>query len=69
MTRILGMGVGAIYLVIAFGAFRRASAGWSEGHADLGFWWTVIAVLLTIAALGALVGTWIHTRARTRTSH
>lgn len=62
MTRILGMGVGAIYLVIAFGAFRRATAGWSEGHADLGFWWTVIAVLLTIAALGALIGTWLHTQ-------
>lgn len=56
------MGVGVIYLVIAFGAFRRASAGWSEGHADLGFWWTVIAALLMIAALGALIGTWIHTR-------
>jgi len=64
MTRILGMGVGAIYLVIAFGAFRRATAGWSEGHSDLGFWWTVIAVLLTIAALGALIGTWLHTQRR-----
>lgn len=65
MKRILGMGVGAIYLVIAFGAFQRATDGWSEGHSDLGFWWTVIAVLLAVAAMGALVGTWIHTRART----
>ena len=29
---------------------------------DVGFWWTVIAVLLAIAATGALVGTWIHTQ-------
>lgn len=62
MKRILGMGLGVLYLVIAFGAFSRASAGWAAGHADLGFWWTVVAVLLTIAALGALIGTWIHTQ-------
>jgi len=62
MKRILGMGVGVVYLVIAFGAYRRASTGWDAGHADLGFWWTVIGVLLTVAALGALIGTWIHTR-------
>lgn len=62
MKRILGMGVGVIYLGIAFGAFFRASAGWSAGYNDLGFWWTVIAVILAIAAGGALIGTWIHTR-------
>lgn len=61
MKRILGMGVGVLYLGIAFGALRRASEGWDTGHADLGVWWTVVAVLLTIAALGALIGTWIHT--------
>jgi len=61
MKRILGMGVGVVYLGIAFGAFSRASAGWASGHEDLGFWWTVIAVVLAIAAGGALVGTWIHT--------
>ncbi len=62
MKRILGMGVGVIYLGIAFGAFSRASAGWDDGHSDLGVWWTVIATFLTIAALSALVGTWIHTQ-------
>jgi hypothetical protein len=62
MKRILGMGVGVLYLVIAFGAYSRASAGWEAGQGDIGFWWTVIAVLLTIAALGALIGTWIHTQ-------
>ena len=62
MSRIFGMGVGILYLGIAFGAFRNASAGWEAGHSDLGFWWTVIASLLTIAAFGALIGTWIHTR-------
>ena len=61
MTRILGMGVGVLLLVIAFGAYSRASAGWEAGHADLGVWWSVTAALLTIAALGAPIGTWIHT--------
>ena len=64
MKRILGMGVAVIYLGIAFGAFQRASAGWDAGHSDLGFWWTVIAAFLTIAALSALIGTWIHTQER-----
>lgn len=56
------MGVGLLYLVIAYGAYNRASDGWEAGYADLGVWWTVVAVLLTIAALGALIGTWIHTQ-------
>ena len=55
------MGVGVLYLGIAFGAYRKASAGWAAGFPDLGVWWTVVAALLTIAALGALIGTWIHT--------
>jgi hypothetical protein len=62
MKRILGMGLGVIYVGIAFGAFSRARAGWDAGHSDLGFWWTVIATFLTIAALSALIGTWIHTQ-------
>ena len=62
MKRILGMGVGVIYVGIAFVAFSRAREGWDAGHSDLGFWWTVIATFLTIAALSALIGTWIHTQ-------
>jgi len=62
MKRIFGMGVGVLYLVIAFGAFSKARTGWAEQHSDVGFWFTVIAVLLTIAAVSALVGTWIHTQ-------
>ena len=56
------MGVGVLYLFLAFGALGRASAGWDAGYSDLGVWWTVVAGLLTIAALGALIGTWIHTQ-------
>ena len=56
------MGVGMVWLGMAFLAFRNSSAGWDAGHSDLGFWWTVIAGLLSIAGLGALIGTWIHTR-------
>ena len=62
MKRIMGMGVGVGYLGIAFGAFSKANEGWESGYNDLGFWWTVVAALLTIVALGALIGTWIHTR-------
>ena len=63
MKRILGMGVGVVYLGIAFGALSRAGAGWDAGYPDVGFWWTVIASFLGIAGLGALIGTWIHTQA------
>jgi hypothetical protein len=63
MKRLLGFAVGLVYIAIAFGAFQKSSAGWQAGHDDLGFWWAVIATLLSIAALAALVGTWIHTRA------
>ena len=69
MKRILGMGVGMLYVGIAAGAFMRARGGWEAGHSDIGFWWTIIASLLTIAALGALIGTWIHTQDPTETPH
>ena len=62
MRRIFGMGVGVVWLGMAFLALRNSSAGWDAGHSDLGFWWTVIAGLLAIAGLGALIGTWIHTQ-------
>jgi hypothetical protein len=64
MKRIFGMGVGVLYFGIAFGAFTRAQNGWATGYEDIGFWWTVIAAILAIAATGALVGTWIHTQPR-----
>ena len=62
MKRIMGIGVGVIYMGIAFGAFTKANAGWASGLDDIGFWWTVVAALLTIGALGAMIGTWIHTQ-------
>tara|TARA_B110000116_G_scaffold235240_1_gene220224 strand:+ start:63 stop:272 length:210 start_codon:yes stop_codon:yes gene_type:complete len=62
MKRIFGMGVGVVWLGMAFGAFRTGNAGWANGHADLGFWYMVIAGFLTIAGCGALIGTWIHTQ-------
>jgi hypothetical protein len=69
MKRILGMGVGVFYLVLAFAAYSRARAGWDAGHSDIGFWFTVIGELQTIAALGALIGTWIHTQGTGRSAH
>lgn len=62
MNRIFGYLVGVVWLGLAYGAFRTATAGWDAGQSDVGFWWAVIATLLTIAALGALIGTMIHSR-------
>ena len=62
MKRIIGMAIGVAYLGLAFGALVRAGSGWETGYSDVGFWWTVIAVVLAIAAFGALIGTWIHTQ-------
>lgn len=62
MNRIFGYLVGIVWLGLAYGAFQNSSAGWDAGQSDVGFWWSVIAGLLTIAALGALVGTTLHGR-------
>jgi hypothetical protein len=64
MKRIFGMGIGVLYLGMAFAALQHANGGWATGYTDVGFWWTVIAVVLAIAAVGALVGTWLHTQPR-----
>lgn len=60
MKRTVGLIIGVVYILFAFGAYKTGMDGWTAGHADLGFWWTVIGVLLTIAGVGALLGTWIH---------
>ena len=62
MKKALGFLAGLVLLALAAGAARTAFLGWGGGHTDVGFWWTVIASFLTLAALGALVGTAIHTR-------
>lgn len=64
MKKIFGFVVGVVWLVFAGVAYRNSAAGWSGSHSDLGFWWAVIAVFLTIAAGAAIVGTVLHTRAR-----
>ncbi len=62
MTRVLGITVGVGILVLAGFAWGDSVAGWSAGHSDIGFWWAVIATFLTIGGLGAVIGTWLHTR-------
>lgn len=62
MNRIFGYVVGILWLGLAFMAFQNASAGRAAGQEDVEFWWTVISAILAIAALGALIGTTIHTR-------
>ena len=63
MRKIFGFVIGILWLGLAVGAFRNSMTGWTMGS-DLGFWWTVIAVFLTIAATAAIVGTWLHTKPR-----
>jgi hypothetical protein len=60
MKRSIGLFIGVIYILFAFGAYKNSMVGWAAGQADLGFWWTIIGIFLTIAGLGALFGTWIH---------
>jgi hypothetical protein len=62
MGRIFGFLVGIVWLVFASVAFRYSAAGWGMDAGDIGFWWGVIGVFLTLAAGGALVGTWLHSR-------
>ncbi|MDE2652565.1 MAG: hypothetical protein F4087_08490 [Gemmatimonadetes bacterium] len=62
MKKALGFLAGLFLLSLAARAFQTAWLGWSGGHSDVGFWWSVITGFLMIAGLGALIGTWIHTR-------
>jgi hypothetical protein len=62
MKLIVGVLIAVAYAVLSGLAFTASQGGWAEGHADLGFWWAVIGTLLGIAGLGALIGTWKHTR-------
>ena len=69
MGRIFGFLIGIVWLVLASIAFRYSSDGWSAAASDIGFWWAVIGVLLTLAAGGALLGTWLHTRPQHGVTH
>lgn len=60
--RFFGYVVGLAWLAMAGAAFRFSRDGREADHPDLAFWWAVIAVLLTVAALGAVIGTTIHLR-------
>ncbi len=62
MKKALGFLAGLFLLTLAGGAARTAATGWSGGHGDVGFWWTVVAGFLGVAALGAIVGAAIHGR-------
>jgi len=62
MKKGLGLLVGIFLLALAARAFQTASIGWSGGHGDVGFWWTVISCFLGIAGAGALIGTAMHGR-------
>jgi hypothetical protein len=62
MKTILGISVGVLLVALSLLAFRTSFGNWGVGHDDLGFWWAVIATFLALAGLGAVIGTWVHTR-------
>ena len=62
MKRIVGILIGVFYAVLSGLAFTTSTGNWSLGNSDLGIWWSVIGTLLGIASLGAILGTWFHTR-------
>jgi hypothetical protein len=62
MKRIIGILIGVFYGVLCGLAFTSSSGNWAAGNSDLGLWWAVIGTLLGVACLGALLGTWFHTR-------
>jgi hypothetical protein len=62
MKLIVGIIIGMLYGVLSGLAFRTSSGGWAAGYSDLGFWWAVIGTVLGVAGLGALIGSWVHTR-------
>ena len=62
MQKAFGFLASLVLLALSAGAARTAQLGWGGGHADVGFWWTVIASFLGIAAVAAAVGTAIHSR-------
>ncbi|MEQ1856488.1 MAG: hypothetical protein ABL963_08460 [Longimicrobiales bacterium] len=69
MKRIFGMGMGVLYVVLAYAAFSRASTGAEAGHGDIAFWFSVVGTFLSIASLAAFIGTWIHTRESSEAAH
>ncbi len=63
MKFLIGIVIGIVYAVLVALAFTTSAGAWQAGNSDLGFWWAVIGSILAIAGSGAVVGSWIHTRA------
>jgi hypothetical protein len=68
MKRIIGWGVGVVYIVIASAVFAFASRGRADGHGEIGFWFSVVGTFLSVAALAAFIGTWIHTQDKSKST-
>lgn len=66
MMKFLGYVVGVIWVFLVLAAFGNARAGAAADQPDVAFWWTVIAGLLSIATLGAFIGTTIHNKVGSR---
>ncbi|HEU0013161.1 MAG TPA: hypothetical protein VFQ45_05730 [Longimicrobium sp.] len=55
----VGMGTGALLLALA--ALAAYAAGtWADTRPSAQVAWTIVAFFLTLAGLGAIIGTWNH---------
>ncbi len=61
----IGIVVFGLYALLSGLAFRSSLGSWSLGHSDHGVGWSVIGSHRRIAGLGALVGSWLHTKPST----
>jgi hypothetical protein len=62
MKRILGLGIGALWLALTLVALRNSGMYSEMGAPDAALWWRIIAGILAVATAGAFVGSLIHTR-------
>ena len=59
---VAAMGIGLAWLGMAGFSFNNSRVFGADGHPDAHLWWGIIGTLLSIAAIGALVGGVIHFR-------
>lgn len=61
-SRMAGLAVGAVIAVLALWALWSGMSGFRADQNDVGLWYTVAGVFLSISAGAVIVGTTIHTR-------
>ena len=55
-----GFGIGIVWLLMAGACLWTSYRGYANDRSDWGLLWGMVGVLLLIAGLAAMVGTWWH---------